>query len=998
MSTLRVLLSAVLLACLPAVARAASPAAYPEWKHAGSMWLLTTPEGADLPATAKLENFPVLVRLHADFFDFSQAKTDGSDLRLSTADGQPLAYEVEDWQPAAGVASVWVRVPLITGNSRQEIRIHWGNAAAASESSGKAVFNASNGYAAVWHLGAEVADATGTLTSKDVGTTPVAGVVGTARHLAEKKGVFCGDKIVGLPSGAAQHSTQAWFRAERPNTTLIAWGTEPGGRGSKVRMMFRSPPHVRIDSNFSDVRSESRLPLNEWVHVVHTYTRGQGKLYINGRLDGSATPILNIQTPAKLWLGGWYDNYDFVGDLDEVRLSAVERSADWVKLEYENQKPLQTLVGPIVSPGNAVVVSPAELSVAEGQVDKVHVRADGAQKVYWSVVRDGTERAVAVDVWTFAFAAGRVTGDAKAVLRVRAVYPDAVRTTDVPVTIREAIPEPEFTLAAPAAWDGRSPIEVEAKVTNADKLKAAGSPGVRFGWDASTFAVTSEPLAGGKLKLVRAQNSGKLTVTATVDNGGVPASKSVEIAVTEPATDPWVARKPADDERPLENQFYARDDKDEGTLVYSGKLDKPAEFAFLHVYADDGPFAHRMSKVGPDGRYAFEVKLKPGLVRYRVRFGVLNGGVETVLDNVGNLVCGDAYIINGQSNALATDWGKEEYTVTNPWVRTFGSTEGGPQGSRLVKWGDAVARGKGGVMTVGCWGMELGRRLVENHKVPVCLINGAVGGTRIDQHQRNAADPEDVSTIYGRLLWRVRAARLTHGVKAILWHQGENDQGADGPTGGFGFETYRRYFLDLATAWKGDYPNVKRYYVFQIWPKSCAMGVDGSDNRLREVQRTLPAAFSNLSVMSTLGVEPSGGCHYPPAGYAEIAKLIGPLLERDFYGVASAKPVTPADLKRARFEGAAGDRLVLEFDQPVAWDDALAGQFYLDGEKGKVTGGEVAGNRLTLKLAGPSKAKTVTYLDSKAWSQKTLLRGTNGIAALTFCEVPIVSGPSARNP
>jgi len=51
-------------------------------------------------------------------------------------------------------------------------------------------------------------------------------------------------------------------------------------------------------------------------------------------------------------------------------------------------------------------------------------------------------------------------------------------------------------------------------------------------------------------------------------------------------------------------------------------------------------------------------------------------------------------------------------------------------------------------------------------------------------------------------------------------------------------------------------------------------GIDGSDNRLREVQRTLPAAFSKMSIMSTLGIEPPGGCHYPAAGYAEIARVI----------------------------------------------------------------------------------------------------------------------------
>ena len=61
--------------------------------------------------------------------------------------------------------------------------------------------------------------------------------------------------------------------------------------------------------------------------------------------DTSAGSPLAIKSPARMWIGGWYDNYTFVGDIDEVRISKVARSADWVRLEYENQKPLQTLVG-----------------------------------------------------------------------------------------------------------------------------------------------------------------------------------------------------------------------------------------------------------------------------------------------------------------------------------------------------------------------------------------------------------------------------------------------------------------------------------------------------------------------------------------------------------------------------------------------------------------------------------------------------------------------------
>jgi hypothetical protein len=56
----------------------------------------------------------------------------------------------------------------------------------------------------------------------------------------------------------------------------------------------------------------------------------------------------------------------------------------------------------------------------------------------------------------------------------------------------------------------------------------------------------------------------------------------------------------------------------------------------------------------------------------------------------------------------------------------------------------------------------------------------------------------------------------------------------------------------------------------------------------------------------------------------------------------------------------------------------------------------VAGNVLTLMLKQASTAETITYLDSKSWSQDRLLDGANGIAALTFCEVPISAARTAR--
>ncbi|HNQ90660.1 MAG TPA: DUF2341 domain-containing protein [Verrucomicrobiota bacterium] len=971
-------------------------AQYPGWQHSGSIFILTTPEGADLPASATERDFPLLVRLHQDFFDFSQAKSQGEDLRFSASAGAPLAYQIEEWDGARGVASLWVRLPVIRGNARQEIRLHWGNADAASESSGAAVFNLSNGYLSVWHMSDPVTDEVGTLASADVGTGPTVGTIGLARHLAGRQGVFGGEAITNYPSGASAHSTEAWFRPERPNGTILGWGREQAQ--GKVVMQFRSPPHVSMDCYFSDanVASRSAMRMSEWAHAVHTYDGTEARLYINGVLEGTnrvrGSP-LNLGSPARLWLGGWYDDYSFVGDLDEVRISRVARSADWVRLEYENQKPLQTLVGPVVQQGDELSVSPSRLTVLEGHTAAVTAHAGGARKIYWILKRGGRESVVAVDRFSFTFDAGRVTGDQLATLQFKAIYADAVKTKDIAITIKEDIQEPAFTLTAPAKWDGRETIEVAPVISNLAAMKAKGAGELKPAWSVSGLATIKE-VAPDRLILKRAQNSGQLRVTLSLSNGGTATAHTTTIIVREPKQDAWVQRMPADDEKPEDNQFYARDDKNEGTLFCNGALAEPADSVFLRVYADDTLLTTQTQKPNADRTYALSAKLKPGLIKYRIESGARTAGHETVQHTATNLVCGDAYLIDGQSNALATDTDEKAPAETHEWIRSYGGPQGDGQGEHVNLWCHPVWRARQGEKAeLGYWGMELAKRLVERQSIPIFIVNGAVGGTRIDQHQRNPANPEDISTIYGRLLWRVHRAKLTHGIRGILWHQGENDQGADGPTGGYGWETYQQYFIEMSGGWKQDYPNVQHYYLFQIWPKACAMGVDGSDNMLREVQRTLPSLYSRMSIMSTLGIKPPGDCHYPLAGWAEFARLIQPLIERDHYGRVCSQRITPPNLVGAAYTSDQKEAIALEFDQSVVWTDALAGQFYLDGERGKVASGSVTGDVLTLKLAAPSTAQHITYLDSQTWNPDHLLYGVNGIAALTFCDVQVQEPP-----
>ncbi|MEI6605588.1 MAG: DUF2341 domain-containing protein [Verrucomicrobiota bacterium] len=996
-------------------------AQYPGWAHEGSLFILTTPEGADLPGGAAEANFPLLVRLNKGNFDFSQTKSKGEDLRFSAA-GKPLAYQIEEWDAANGRASVWVRIPQIQGNARQEFKVHWGKADAASESKGAAVFSADNGFASVIHMNEALTDELGTVTPEDGGTTVAAGIIGNARHFIPGKGINCGDHIKNYPFSNNPFSSECWFRAENGGTSVLCWGRYAKrfngntGDGNLVDLTFASPPALVWSSDGGGGARAATLPkLNQWYHIAATFEKGVSKIYVNGRLDGSndaGANAMSLLNDIYMDIGG-HRAATFGGDIDEVRVSRVARSADWMKLQYENQKDHQTLVGCFVQPGNAFSIAPGKIEVEEGKSLTVKAQAGGAQKIYWTIKRDAEDTVVAVDQLTYNFEAGRVVADTDFVLQFKAVYPTEVKVQTLVVKIKETIPEPVFSLRAPATWNGRVPIEISPDIANLAAMQAKGVGDLRYAWSVSGGAVIKD-VAPDKLILKRSQCSGKITVKLTLNNGGADYAAATDIAVSEPKQDPWVQRAPAKDEQPEDNQFYARDDKNEGTLFYNGKLEQPADAVFLKLYADDKLIKTETQKPTADQSYAFTVKLKPGLIQYKVEFGTQAGATAKVVKTVKNLVCGDAYLIDGQSNAEATgpNNGPDEDPVTpaSQWIRSYGNQlEGTTRGG----WGNAVrthiwGKPNYGCHQIGAWGMDLATNLVAKYSMPICILNGAYGGTPIWQHQANPANHFDTSgafyhspyKIYGGLLTRVTAAKLTHGIRGVFWHQGENDSGSGAPTGDWNYKSYQQYFMDMTAAWKQDYPNIRNYYVYQVWPLPCSMGP--KDDGIREAQRTLPKLFSNLRVMSTIGAASEhagrGACHFDLAGYKKFADFMSPLVEQDHYGLKPNQPVTAPNLKRAWFTTTAKDEIALDFGQPMVWTDEAKKNLCLDNQPASISVGRASGTGITLKLTKPSTATQITYLTGRDWDGKptNLLFGSNKIAALTFCDVGIAPSATAE--
>jgi hypothetical protein len=88
---------------------------------------------------AVLSNFQVHVTLDGAF-DFTQAKSDGSDIRFTSDDGVTLVpFWMEAWDPGNKKASFWLKVPTVQ-TAGTTLYMYHGNSAATSVSNGNATF------------------------------------------------------------------------------------------------------------------------------------------------------------------------------------------------------------------------------------------------------------------------------------------------------------------------------------------------------------------------------------------------------------------------------------------------------------------------------------------------------------------------------------------------------------------------------------------------------------------------------------------------------------------------------------------------------------------------------------------------------------------------------------------------------------------------------------------------------------------------------------------
>ena len=382
--------------------------------------------------------------------------------------------------------------------------------------------------------------------------------------------------------------------------------------------------------------------------------------------------------------------------------------------------------------------------------------------------------------------------------------------------------------------------------------------------------------------------------------------------------------------------------------------------------------------------YTFEVHAKVGIA-------------ETLIESVTDVVAGDIYLINGQSNALAADGSglNPAGPLLNPFIRSFGWRDTIENEALILadtNWYMAEGTKSAGTGEIGLWGLHMARRLLDLYGIPVAIINGAQGGKPIQFFQRDEIDPYSTQTNYGILYWRAQQAGVLNGLRAIFWYQGESPGGFSGEPPTDTAARYQSEFHKLYTGWQTDYPSIERIFVHQV-RNGCGL----PPVELRDLQRRFADIYADVDVMSTNGAtHASDECHYRyENGYETIGEQIYPLVARELYGAPNTSGVDAPNIYYAYFSNAANSEITLVMRDPddvLVWDTGAENYLLLETSAISVTDGIVDGNSLVLTLTGSASGATGITYDSPP-GDGDWVRNEQGIGMLDFYNIAIDEAP-----
>lgn len=337
-------------------------------------------DGSMLGST--LTDVPVLFSLTPERIDYEAIRLDGRDLEFRDAlTDRVLAYELERWTPG-GASAVWVLLPEL-GPAGATVKVTYGRWVEGDGYDPAGVWR--NGYAGVWHFsdtGPSYADSTGngnTATTGGAGLTApaeVAGIAGGAldfsvasdaglrvdpraslADLAPVSVTFAHAACPECNNDFLFHKARVFMTAKDGDTRFYHDYVQLDEFGEPILDQNGQPEYVQLLRQFAYDLDAPGWTVGGLVwggdpdtNDVVAYRNGSA----NGGFNGGSpigTPADHAADALVVGNGSWTGSYSraFRGSLDEFRLSAVERSPDWMAFQAGSLRDLVVMWGSATS-------------------------------------------------------------------------------------------------------------------------------------------------------------------------------------------------------------------------------------------------------------------------------------------------------------------------------------------------------------------------------------------------------------------------------------------------------------------------------------------------------------------------------------------------------------------------------------------------------------------------------------------------------------------------
>lgn len=299
----------------------------------------------------KLNEVPVVVRLHTGNFDFRAAAKDGGDLRFVAGDDKtPLRFAITRYDAANEIALVRVMLPSVEPGRKLSLWMYFGNREAKSASDKALVQDRQTVLAFDFEkMSGRPVDRTsfGNNAEQSSATATAGGALGDGA-------AFDGTARIAVPaSPSLQFSVangvtlSAWVRPEKPDeAVLFALGAR--NLRSLAARIVAGQLVVTAHGDNGGVLATAQagaLKVSAWQHVAVVLNSRNLAVFVDGqqRVSVPAPNALPLAGPVNI--GAWSDDErGFQGALDEIEISSVARSGDWLLANAQATSPQGRLV------------------------------------------------------------------------------------------------------------------------------------------------------------------------------------------------------------------------------------------------------------------------------------------------------------------------------------------------------------------------------------------------------------------------------------------------------------------------------------------------------------------------------------------------------------------------------------------------------------------------------------------------------------------------------